>query len=572
MARTSRRVFSATYALVIMALGAVFLGGSFLDLSSSIDNWQEYIILIILGMISEWLVVPLPHGNLSVGFALVLATFLLYGTGPTIWVSTLSSIIANGIANRNNSILLTLFNGAQYAIAVTVAAVAYNMMDGVGPAQNPIVWANALPIISFIVTYFAVNHLLVNIYVSPELRHQNMAVWKACLRWDAITYGFAAPISILMVLLYRHSYPLGIKGVFLLFIPVLILKYLLRLYIDLDLANRQQAALYQVAKSLGSSLEIEDTLNVILEESLRVVKYHTGIIYLLKEDDGLLAPAAIRSPYSKQLQKLTVPMGEGVIGWAAKSGQPTIVYDSKSDAKLRLEPGVAQFLRSMLVLPLIADNKTIGVMVVGKKEVDGFAPEQMQILTILSAQAAVATAKSLLYRQIENLAITDGLTKLYNHRFFYKRIEEEASRATRYGNDLSLIMLDIDYFKRFNDTYGHKSGDVALSTVAAIIQSCVRSIDLVARYGGEEFAVLLPQTGQEGAAKIADRIRRTIKANPFEIDTKRGMVSVTVSVGVATLPHDAISFSDLIEAADKALYKAKNAGKDRVCLYQETRN
>jgi len=571
VARQGRKIFTAVYALLIMAIGSSLLGSSLLNID--LDTWQELVVIIALGMVSEWLVVPLPHGHLSVGFALVFSTFLLFDNGQfpgaAVLTSTLSTVLGNGIINRNNPFRVTLFNGAQYAISASAAGLAYYLMGGVAVGDK-LVWANTVPLVTFVASYFVVNHLLVNIYVSPELRRQSLAIWRAALRWDAITYVFAAPISLLMVFLYRSSEPLGITGVVFLFLPVLILKSLLKLYIKNDIANKELTALYEVARSLGSSLDIERILNLILEETRRVVKYHTGIIYLWREEEQLLIPAAIQSPYYKQLQRVTVQMGEGIIGWAAKSGQATIVYDSKSDKQLRNEPGVTQFLRSLLVVPLSADDRVIGVMVLGKREVDGFGESQMKLLTILGSQAAVATAKALLYKKIEQMAITDGLTKVYNHRFFYQRIEEETLRAKRYGKVFSLIMMDIDFFKRFNDTYGHKAGDKALANVARILKETTRNVDLAARYGGEEFAVILPETDKDGAMAIADRIRRAIKNTPFEIDPAKPMVGVTVSIGVASFPEDASGYADLIEGADQALYQAKNTGKNKVCAYDYT--
>jgi diguanylate cyclase (GGDEF)-like protein len=267
------------------------------------------------------------------------------------------------------------------------------------------------------------------------------------------------------------------------------------------------------------------------------------------------------------LEHVSIGLGEGLVGWAAKTREATIVYDSKKDAHLRQDPGVVQFLRSLMVIPLVADNEIVGVMVVGKKEPAGFSDKQLQILSILGSQAAVATAKALLYKKIEAMAITDGLTGLYNHRYFYQRIEEEWLRAQRYKKTFAIILLDIDFFKKFNDTYGHKAGDAALVSLGKVLMETARNVDVVARYGGEEFAVVLPETSGEQAMIIAERMRRNIKDQPFEVDPRKPLVSITVSIGVASFPQDGETFGALIEAADQALYKAKDNGKNIVCPY-----
>lgn len=565
MAR-GKRIFTAIYGLLVMIAGYSVLGASTLAPGLEPDLWREYLVFIFFGMLLEWLVVSLPHGNLSVGFALVFTSFLIYGTPATIWISTLSALFSNGILNKGNPLRTTLFNGAQYAITAFAAGLAYEYAGGT--IVNKLTWENSGPLAVYVVAYFVVNHLVVNIYLTPQLGRYISAMWSAALWWDFITYIFAVPLSTLMVWLYDI---VGLKGVFLLLGLILILKYLLKLYIDLDVVNRQIKATYQVARSLGSSLEIEKTLNVILEETYKVVSYHTGIIYLWREEDHFLVPAAIRSPFSRHLEHVSVGLGEGLVGWAAKTREAAIVYDSKKDPHLRQDPGVVQFLRSLIVVPLVADNEIVGVMVVGKKEPAGFSDKQLQILSILGSQAAIATAKALLYKKIEAMAITDGLTGLYNHRYFYQSIEGEWQRAQRYKKNFAMILLDIDFFKKFNDTYGHKAGDAALASLAKALKASTRNVDVVARYGGEEFAVLLPETSGEQAMIIAERIRRNIKAHPFEIDPRKPLVSITVSVGVASYPQDAETFDELIEAADQALYKAKNSGKDKVCPFSEVK-
>lgn len=182
------------------------------------------------------------------------------------------------------------------------------------------------------------------------------------------------------------------------------------------------------------------------------------------------------------------------------------------------------------------------------------------------AKAFNAMAEKLRKSQatLEELAIHDGLTGLYNHREFYQRLEAEMERAKRYRDPLSLLMMDIDHFKAFNDTYGHQAGDSVLRALSALIRKEIRSVDHVARYGGEEFAVILPQTPSADAFAMAERLRNSIVTQAININ-KEQVVNVTVSVGVAAFPEDAKSRDDLIAAADQALYTAKHAGRNRVC-------
>jgi len=529
-----------------------------------IDLWREYAILVALGVLAEWFVVSLPQGSLSLGFAIVFVSFVRFDTTTTVVISVLSAFMANSIFSKDGLFRSTLFNGAQYTISAFMASAAYHNWGG--QLSNKITIQNLIPLICFVLVYFFVNHLLVTLFLWPSVRHQTWNMWRSALKWDALTYMFAAPIGILMALIYEKT---GSLGAVLLFIPLLTLKYLFRLYINLEMANKELAVLYEVAKNLGAHLDLSKTLGLILQETRRVVNYHTAVIYLWEEEEQVLMPTAIRSPFHEQLRDIIYSLGEGLVGGVAKAREPEIVYDTKKEPSLRGIPGINQFLRSLLVIPLILDDKLIGVIAVGKKDPYAYGPKQLRILGSLGGQVAVAMENAMLYKKIEKLAVTDGLTKVYNHRYFYKRIEEESERSRRYGTTYSLLMLDLDFFKKFNDTYGHRAGDAALSTVSRVLKENTRSVDVVSRYGGVEFAVILPETDAVPARLVAERIRRAIEDTPIQVADGAPPVRVTVSMGIATCTQDAAYPNEVIELADKALYYSKRTGKNRVSLWSE---
>jgi diguanylate cyclase (GGDEF)-like protein/PAS domain S-box-containing protein len=169
-----------------------------------------------------------------------------------------------------------------------------------------------------------------------------------------------------------------------------------------------------------------------------------------------------------------------------------------------------------------------------------------------------------LNKRLEELSITDGLTGLYNSRHFYSRVEEEMKRADRYGHPLSVLIADVDDFKHYNDTHGHPMGDSVLRDIASCLRKCMREQDLVARYGGEEFSIILPETDKDAAGRIAERIRKVVAAQPFPHQESQPGGNLTISLGVATFPRDAAEIRGLVGQADKALYRAKENGKNRV--------
>ncbi|MHB9093458.1 MAG: sensor domain-containing diguanylate cyclase [Eubacteriales bacterium] len=564
MAKTRKGFVHGLYVWLVIFTGYGMLATLLRQKPLDIDLWREYAVLVVLGVLAEWFVVSLPQGSLSLGFAIVFVSFIRFDTTTTVIVSVVSAFIANSIFSKDGLFRSTLFNGAQYTFSAVAASAAYYYAGG--QLSNKISFINITPMIVFLLVYFLTNHLLVTMFLWPSFRLQTWTMWRSALKWDCLTYLFAAPIGILMSLIYEK---IGMLGAVLLFIPLLTLKYLFRLYINLEMANKELSALYEVAKNMGEDLDLSKTLGLILSETKRVVNYHTGIIYLWEEEDNVLMPTAIRSPFAEQLKNIQYPLGEGLVGHVAKTHQPEVVYDSKKDSELRRMPGINQFLRSLLVIPLSMDNKLIGVVVVGKKEPYAFGPKQMQILSSLGGQASVAMANAMLYKRIEKLAITDGLTKVYNHRYFYKRIEEEAERHRRYTTTYSLIMLDLDFFKKFNDKYGHRAGDAALFNVARLLKENTRTLDVVSRYGGEEFAIVLPETDCTSAKFVAERIRQAIHDDYFAISEDQPPVHVTVSIGVSTCPQDTNDVNELIELADKSLYYSKETGKNMVSLWSE---
>ncbi|MDI6744202.1 MAG: GGDEF domain-containing protein [Thermodesulfovibrionales bacterium] len=173
--------------------------------------------------------------------------------------------------------------------------------------------------------------------------------------------------------------------------------------------------------------------------------------------------------------------------------------------------------------------------------------------------------KAQLYERVQALAVHDGLTGLYNHQEFQRLLGLEVDRAKRYSKEFSLMMIDADYFKQFNDTYGHPAGDKALKDIGDIIKKNFRSVDIAARYGGEEFVVVLIETPLKQAEDAAERLRSLVASHSFHIEGKTA--SLTVSIGLASFPADSDTGEGLVKAADQALYNAKNSGRNRACVF-----
>ncbi|MCB9893859.1 MAG: diguanylate cyclase [Planctomycetes bacterium] len=252
---------------------------------------------------------------------------------------------------------------------------------------------------------------------------------------------------------------------------------------------------------------------------------------------------------------------------AVQTGETVTHETMKEEPRLRIHPEIAKHfpLSKFAAAPLLADREAIGVIVVDassrKRE---FSPERLTMLEMFANQAALAINNGLIFQNVLDRAQRDSLTRLYNHGHFQEVMRNELERSARYNNPCSLIMLDIDHFKSFNDTYGHQTGDMVLKQTALLLSALVRVTDLPARYGGEEFALLLPQTDYEHAMELAERLRNGVERKIVVTGPKGEKIGVKASFGVASFPRHAEDPQALVMCTDAALYIAKDRGRNRV--------
>lgn len=258
--------------------------------------------------------------------------------------------------------------------------------------------------------------------------------------------------------------------------------------------------------------------------------------------------------------------GEGLVGRVADRQQPLIVRAGARDPRLSEAEGRNGIDTSALLLPLVAGGETVGVVQFEREAPGGYTPRDMVRVRSLASQVAATIANIRMHRDIYNQAVTDGLTGLYNRRHMQTVLLDERLRASRYNHTLSVIMLDVDGFKSYNDTYGHPQGDVLLKKLAALLKEKVREVDVVGRYGGEEFIIVMPETSKQEAWLTAERLRASVEAAIFPgfADDPDMAVLKTISLGLATFPHDTDDIQTLVSLADQALYRAKRGGRNQV--------
>lgn len=311
--------------------------------------------------------------------------------------------------------------------------------------------------------------------------------------------------------------------------------------------------LTRIGTAIATTLKLGEVLELALSSLVKDLGYDRAQVYLL--DDS-----------NKIRENMSIDF-RGYFRTLEDTSNITQLFDSLlSDNKPSF---LARKFSANLIayIPINCKGRRTGLMIVDnvftRQPLNDY---DLSFLTILADQLSTVIENSRLFERVEKLSITDSLTGLFNHRYFYERLSEEISRAGRFGNSLSLIMLDIDNFKNFNDTYGHQAGDTVLNTVSRIIQDNVRAIDVASRYGGEEIAIILPGTDIEGAIIIAERIRVSIREYELKMN-QDNTVHITVSIGLVCYPVDATIKSELVRKADQALYWVKHHGKDGVCAF-----
>ena len=341
---------------------------------------------------------------------------------------------------------------------------------------------------------------------------------------------------------------------------------------ELRIHLREISMLLQLNQVMNSTLEV----SVMFDRTLNLLRDFIGssnlVLFLYHpENEELTARKAVGAEaniYSTSSFKLN----EGITGAAALSKELLYVHDINNDERYLNYKSSLRDKGSMISAPIVAKDQLLGVLNLHKTEIKGFNETDIQLIHATTNQLAVAIENSLLYEKTRLLSNTDELTNIPNRRYFQSLLRREFARAQRFKTSFSVILIDIDHFKRFNDTFGHINGDLTLTRVATVLLQNTRGVDQVARFGGEEFIVLLSNTNKEGACLVAEKLRDAVAVEDFVLSGSENETiteKVSISLGIAEYPNDSTDLDVLIKRADQALYAAKAAGRNRAVCWQE---
>jgi two-component system, cell cycle response regulator len=338
-----------------------------------------------------------------------------------------------------------------------------------------------------------------------------------------------------------------------------------RVFVQLERTKSEQTVLHQASQALGAALTEEAVIEAGLKAAAQIAPYDFAAVTRYDAEGARHSVRRAVGEGAAELKNLSFRDNASLTAMAVKN-RHYLPYRGDFDSGRQMVYTRSESLRgmqSLLILPLLVREDPVGTLALAARRPHAFNAAVRPTLQVLSNQLAVALANAESVRRLEELATTDGLTGCLNKRAFLEELKRRLKVAERFGKRLSLIVTDIDHFKRVNDNYGHAVGDQVIRGLGEILRQLKRETDVVGRFGGEEFCILCEETDARGATLLAERVREQLKTREFESES--GKLTVTCSLGVAEFPVDAGTDAQLFELADRALYQAKQGGRDRVC-------
>lgn len=332
--------------------------------------------------------------------------------------------------------------------------------------------------------------------------------------------------------------------------------------------SKEIMVFHEIGKAVNSTLELPEVLKIILDRVDELLNPRSWGLLMFDETNKRLRFELVAGVDRALLEDVHLGVGKGITGWVAQHGKPIAVSDVGKDH--RYEGWIDWFLgfsaRSALSVPVKSREKVLGVITLLNDESrGGFNDKDLFLLSTLADYTAIAVENSRYLHKMRDLSVMDGETGVYNSRFLFRSLEKEIKRAKRYESTLSVVFIDLDYFKYVNDGYGHLAGSNLLQEVGEVLVTHLRDVDIVTRYEADEFVAILPETGKKEAVLTAQRIREAINGHEFR-PGKNLSLTITASYGVASYPDDGQTATDLIQAADQAMFRVKESTRDGIAL------
>lgn len=534
-------------------------------------HWLDYLLFVLLAILVAIFPTQVRGTDLVFTQGILLAIFLQFGFFAEIaaqQVATLAFLFFLRVG-RNDSERYPL-NLMMFFVVSFVSGLAFFASGGnIGSMYVDSV-RDFIPIIVYVVCNFLSNQLLLMgiRYALMKQREQNFLGLD--LVWESITTVLMVPIAIVLYILYLQ---MNMTAILFVGFPFVSLSYMLRLYHSSEKINNLLQKTNNIGQQLTAKLDVDRTLDFFISQVTEV--FPVEVAYILDTDDLKQRPMGIRRVYEKEKgmhnEWSNLKIGEGISGKVWEN-EESIRYFSRKQWQYETKEFVSKKVQSIISVPVRRNQEVVGIVTLGSVKKHAYDRNHQMILEILANFLAVAVENARNYQRTKNLSERDALTNLYNYRYFIELLEAQFLGEPD-NFPFSIILLDLDFFKKINDTYGHETGNEVLRELAGRLLDLVGSDGVVARYGGEEFVILLENLESQSALQVAEKIRMGIADQPFLADYQmdksvKHPIFITASIGVATAPYQGEDTVSLIRNADRAMYNgAKQNGKNRVAAY-----
>lgn len=576
---TSKKAFIICAAVVSYTMFFLYAFSN-LDISqfSTSDYWGMFLFLILLVLVVSF---PVNIRGTDIAFiqAVTVAIFLQFGLLVEI-ILTQAAVIIFLLKLHSKEWDRYVINGTMFLITSVGSAAVFFLLGGeltAGTDGAPEI--QLVPIIGYVFSFVFINHFILY-FILTKLKNIEKDIFGHDFWWSVIPSLLLSPTGLLIYFLYGQ---LNNMAILFAMIPIVTSTVIFRLYSRLEIVNMKLKTINETGNTMTEKLEVNHVVDEFVTAIVNLVPYE--YLYLLTKDEegNMLIPvkligAGITAEKLERFLELEVAVGDGLSGRVALTGKSFRISDKMNDLHFQGEPDFLRHQNSVLSVPLIRNKQVIGVITLSQKSPKKYTKEDATLVEILANQAAVALQNASEYELTKRKSEVDELTELYNYRYFEHLLFDQLEKAKLEQRQLSLIILDIDYFKQFNDKYGHLAGNHILQSLAQLLKGEIGEYGLISRYGGEEFTILLPDANLQRASQIAEEIRQSVEQTSLQVELdleegeSRGLqekVNITVSIGVSNFPEHADDPLSLVRHADRAMYMgAKRKGRNKVAIYQ----
>lgn len=571
MSKLQKQITFSVYLLITVAM-LIYVSIEYWIPLNPHDYTNLLIYLIFLVIINSF---PVKVGNTYITFILAISIiiFLQYGIVVETWLVQVALLISLLISDSKRSIKHLVLTLLMFIWISIISASVFFLAGGTLGFNISELKYQLIPIFLYAITYFFVNNIIMFIFQRLTM-DKDIKFFSEDIIWDAVSLLFTLPFGVLM---YIAKQTFGNFPMLIIASQFILFTFLFRFYNQLHQSHQQIKTLNQLITTYTSELDLGKTISALQQALREVLSFDYSNIYIMKGNKMNLISSEDNSG-----NMLVNPLKENECFFDKKMMDKVILTKKtfliNDDAEIfsyENRVNCAKGCKSFLSVPMIWRDTIIGILNFASLSESNFSQNDTKIVNILASQAGLAIKNATTFQRIEEKSLIDELTGLYNFRAFSNYLNDRLDDAEIKDRNISLLMIDIDYFKKVNDNYGHQTGNEVLKEIANLLKELTRKEDIVSRYGGEEFTVIIPDANHIRAIEIAERIRSTIENHIIEIresinENKQVSIKITVSIGLSTYPDPATSANDLIRFSDRALYVgSKMKGRNKVSVYKE---